>query len=112
MKIKIKCSKLVKLNENLKKAFNKNNFEEYNKVAEKMEKLEEIIKELYSKVEYINTLVYPIVVDVEVNDKWVWKEGGSEEVQFKKLYNKTKFLYKTMEKKVDYAIDFIERQRK
>lgn len=112
MKIKIKCSKLVNLNENLKKAFNKNNFEEYNKVAEKMEKLEEIIKELYSKVEYINTLVYPIVVDVEVNDEWVWKDGESEEVQFKKLYNKTKFLYKTMEKKVDYAIDFIERHRK
>lgn len=112
IKIKIKCSKLVKLNEKLKKAFNEEDFEGYDIIAEKMDKLEGDIKKLYFKVHYIKSLVYPIVANVEINDEWVWKNGESEEVQFEKLYDKTKFLYSTMKKKVDYAIDFIERQRK
>ena len=112
MEIKIKCSKSVELNEKLKKAFNKNDFEKYNRIAEKMDKLEDEIKELYSKVEYIKTLVYPIVVNVEINDEWVWKDNEDDKKQFKKLYNKTKFLYSTMKEKVDYAIKFIERERK
>ena len=112
MKIKIKCSKSVELNEKLKKAFNKSDFEKYNKIARRMDELEKEIEELYSKVKYIKTLVYPIIASVQINDEWVWRANEDDKKQFEKLYNKTKFLYSTMGKKVDYAIKFIEREMK
>lgn len=110
--IKRKCNQSIKLNKKIKKVYNRKDYEEYNIIDKKMQKLEDEINDLYVKAHYIKTLVYPIVVNVEINNEWVWKYGESEEVQFKKLYNKTKFLYSTMERKVDYAIKFIERNRK
>ena len=110
--IKIKCNESIKLNKKIKDVYNRKDYEEYNKIDIKMQKLEDEINELYVKAHYIKTLLYPIVINVEINDEWIWKNGESEEIQFKKLYDKTKFLYSTMEKKVDYAIDFIERHRK
>ena len=110
--IKRKCNESIKLNKKIKDVYNRKDYKEYNTIDKKMQKLEDEINELYIKANYIKTLVYPIVVNAEINDEWVWKNGESEEIQFKKLYDKTKFLYSTMEKKVDYAIDFIERHRK
>ena len=110
--IKRKCNESIKLNKKIKKVYNRKDYEEYNKIDKKMQKLEDEINELYVKAHYIKTLVYPIVAHVEINDEWVWKDGESEEVQFEKLYDKTKFLYSSMEKKVDYAIKFIESERK
>ena len=110
--IKRKCNESIKLNKKIKKVYNRKDYEEYNIIDKKMQKLEDEINELYVKAHYIKTLVYPIVAHVEINDEWVWKDGESEEVQFEKLYDKTKFLYSSMEKKVDYAIKFIESERK
>ena len=112
MEIKVRCSELVKLNKKLKKAFNEDDFEEYDIISKKMDKLEGEVKELYSKVDYIKTLVYPIIVRVEINDEWVWKIKEDDKKKFEKFYNKTKFLYSNMKEKVDYAIKFIERYRK
>ena len=110
--IKIKCNESIKLNKKIKEVYDRKDYEEYNEIDIKMQKLEDEINELYFKAHYIKTLVYPIVVNAETNDELIWKNGELEEVQFEKLYNRTKFLYSTMEKKVDYAINFIERHRK
>ena len=75
-----------------------------------MDILEEELKELYLKVPYIKSLIYPIVMNVEINPLWMDKDGDSKEEKFKKFYDKTRFLYETMKKKVEYAFNFIDKE--
>ena len=46
-----------------------------------MQKLEDEINELYIKANYIKTLVYPIVVNAEINDEWVWNVQNNSCIQ-------------------------------
>lgn len=68
-----------------------------------MDILEKELKELYLKVPYIKSLIYPIVVDVEINPIWNEDDTELESEKFEKLYDKTKFLYSTMKRKTEYA---------
>lgn len=108
--IKVKCSNLIDLNKKLKIKYNKKELNEYDKISDKMNVLEEKLKKLYLKVNYITGLIYPIVIAVELNDDWIVRDIDSEKEKFKKLYNKTEFLYSTMKKKVEYALDFIDKE--
>ena len=47
---------------------------------------------------------------VELNDDWIIKDSDNEKEKFKKLYEKTEFLYSTIKKKVEYALDFIDKE--
>ena len=75
-----------------------------------MDILEKELKELYLKVPYIKSLIYPIVVDVEINPIWNEDDTELESEKFEKLYDKTKFLYSTMKRKTEYALNFIEKE--
>lgn len=108
--IKIKCNKLLEFNKKLKSLYNKNKLFDYDKIAKKMDILEEELKELYLKVPYIKSLIYPIVMNVEINPLWMDKDGDSKEEKFKKFYDKTRFLYETMKKKAEYAFNFIDKE--
>ena len=108
--IKTKCSKLLEFNEKLKRLYNKNKLFDYDKLAKKMDILEEELKELYLKVPYVKSLIYPIVINVEINPIWNEEDTESESEKFEKLYNKTKFLYSTMKRKTEYALNFIEKE--
>lgn len=108
--IKVKCSNLIDLNKKLKIKYNKRELIEYNKISAKMCVLEEELKKLYFKIDYIKSLIYPLVMKVELNDDWIIKDSDNEKEKFKKLYNKTEFLYSTMKKKVEYALDFIDNE--
>lgn len=108
--IKVKCDKLIDLNKKLKIKYNKKQLNEYDKISAKMDVLEEELKKLYLKVNYIKGLIYPLVMKVELNNDWIIKNSDNEREKFKKLYNKTEFLYSTMKKKVEYALDFIDKQ--
>ena len=55
-------------------------------------------------------LIYPLVMKVELNNDWIIKDSDNEKEKFKKLYNKTEFLYSTMKKKVEYALNFIDKE--
>lgn len=108
--MKIKCNKLIDLNKNLKVKYDKKKFEEYDKISSKMDILEEELKNLYLKVDYIRSLIYPIVMRVELDDAWIVKDIDNEKEKFKKLYNKTDFLYSAIKKKVEYALNFINKE--
>lgn len=108
--IKIKCSKLIEFNEKLKNLYNKDKLFAYDKLAKIMDILEKELKELYLKVPYIKSLIYPIVVDVEINPIWNEDDTELESEKFEKLYDKTKFLYSTMKRKTEYALNFIEKE--
>ena len=108
--IKVKCSNLIDLNKKLKIKYNKKQLIEYDKISAKMDVLEEELKKLYLKVDYIRSLIYPIVMKVELNDVWIIKDSDNEKEKFKKLYDKTEFLYSTMKKKVEYALNFIDKE--
>lgn len=69
--IKVKCSNLIDLNKKLKIKYNKRELIEYNKISAKMCVLEEELKKLYFKIDYIKSLIYPLVMKVELNDDLV-----------------------------------------
>ena len=108
--IKVKCDKLIDLNKKLKIKYNKKQLIEYDKISAKMDVLEEELDKLYLKVNYIRSLIYPIVMEVELNDVWIIKDSDTEKEKFKKLYNKTEFLYLAMKKRVENALNFIDRE--
>ena len=108
--IKDACCKLIDLNKKLKIKYNKRQLIEYDKISTKMDVLEEELEKLYLKVDYIRSLIYPIVMRVELESVWIIKDSDSEKDKFTKLYNKTQFLYSTMKKKIEYALNFIDNE--
>ena len=108
--IKIKCSKLIELNRILKIKYNKKQLIEYNEISDKMDILRKELEKLYSNVNYIRDLIYSIVIRMELNDVWTIKDSDNEEQRFRKLYDKTDFLYSNMKKKVEYALSFIDKE--
>ena len=108
--IKVKCSNLIDLNKKLKIKYNKKHLIEYDKISAKMDALEEELEKLYLKVNYIRSLIYPIVMKAELDDVFTIKDSDNEKEKFTKLYNKTEFLYLTMKKKVEYALNFIDKE--
>lgn len=107
-KIRENCKQCVKLNEQLKVAFINKNYSKYNNLSRKLDVLEDDIKEQYESVNYITSLIYPIVGKSLGYKKWHILGNENEKEYFDKLYERTKYLYSELINEIEYALNYLE----
>lgn len=106
--IKEKSKICLRLNEKLNKAYNKKDLKQYYIIDNKIRQCEKDIKLASLKVPFIASLLNPIISKVMLDRKWIINDSENDKEKFKKIYEKTKYMYSEICLKIDFALKYIE----